>query len=135
MTASILEMASAMRMQDNRSTSHPIFSVQVKIRLLTEDTSEGVTYLDEDWFEVPESEWGDDPDNNKLLTRIGVAERWEHVQAFFTQEGANAYIRNYKHRYRSQELRVYVDSAHSNSEWQAVCAHIEQCGRDVQGIW
>ena len=48
---------------------------------------------------------------------------WETVQPFFTEAGAKAYLEENGHNLRHYEdVRIYVESAFRNEEWQFVRA-------------
>jgi len=49
----------------------------------------------------------------------GYVDRWEYVNAHFTKEGAEAFIKRKRHDY-PDGLRVYVDSEYQCSEFNAV---------------
>lgn len=57
------------------------------------------------------------------LKRVGYVEYWEFVQPFFTEASAEHFIATNSHNY-SKGLRVYVDSAYRNWEWQAIRAYL-----------
>ena len=61
----------------------------------------------------------DEADYISDLRRVGYHEYWDFVQPFFTGESAEYYIETNSHRHRGK-LRVYVDSAYRNWEWQAM---------------
>lgn len=130
MTAELLKaMGERIRTEDNRATGWPIYVVQRKRRVYgfdpdfgdeestvwlhcdgPEATAEERKPLDEAfelYNDVP-SEW----------TRTSYQDTWEFVQPFFTEAGANEYIRLNKHNLG--EARVFVESAYRNPEWQAV---------------
>jgi hypothetical protein len=86
--------------------------------------SGGITecWIDEDGDEIDVSAY-ENPWDDDTLRRTGYIDRWEYVTVFFTRNAAEAYIDNKAYRH-SGKLRVYVDSACDNPEWQAVVAHL-----------
>lgn len=125
-------LAHQLRSQDNRYTSYPVYEVQEKVRVTGIDTD----YTEDVLWISPDSEIvGNDPEFDDLThdqlealhnegsdvpdgyTRTGYAERWEQRESFLTLEAAESYIKTNKHRHDG-ELRVYVDSAYRNKEWQ-----------------
>lgn len=123
------DFAEQLRTQDNAITCDPIFVVQEKARDYGLDTDycEGVAWLHADGYgEVYDDEWQrleadylvtmEEPEN---FIRTGYRDRWEFVQPFFLRSSAEAYIKTQAHRH-SGELRIYVESAYRNPEWQAI---------------
>ena len=51
--------------------------------------------------------------------RVGVYKYWEFMQPFFTHEAAQAFIDCHGEKYDG-ELRIMVDSAYRNPEWQFI---------------
>lgn len=122
-----------MRGQDNRATSHPIFIVQQRRRVYgfdpawTDDIAwiyDGAEVatsreeLEKFLEEITLSE--DRAYDTGALTKTGYRDRWEFVQPFFSNEGAEEYIR--ANRHNLDEPRIYVASGYRNDEWQAVRA-------------
>lgn len=120
--------------QNNRITQDPIFLVQEKKREWGVDP--GYTDLftwihDEDCDQVsPQKmralekkfdETGDD--NPKGYRRVGYTERWEYVQACFTEAAAQLYID--ENRHNLHEPRIYAASGYRNKEWIAVRAYLK----------
>jgi len=118
--------------QDNRSTAEPIFLVQQQRRIYGMDPeycgqniawldclndSEELTHAEAQVLEKRYLETLEEPEN---FARTGYIDQWEYVQPFFTEEAAQSYIDTNKHRH--SELRIYVDSAYRNYEWQMVRA-------------
>lgn len=58
------------------------------------------------------------------LTKTAYQDSWETVQMFFTEVGAEEYLRVNGHNLRGgkEPPRIYVDSAFRNAEWQAIRA-------------
>ncbi len=115
--------------QDNRITADPIFMVQGLRRIYGIDKgyTDNVVWLDDESIEAS----GDDlieclaaydrGEERKGWTRTGYVDIWEHVQPFFTEVGANHYLKINGHNLRHyKEVRIYVESAFRNEEWQAV---------------
>lgn len=114
--------------QDNRATAEPIFLVQQKKRIYGMDPeycgqnvawldclNESTVLSDAEALVLEERylETFKEPEN---FARTGYIDQWEYVQPFFTEEAAQNFIDANKHRHG--ELRVYVDSAYRNYEWQ-----------------
>lgn len=64
------------------------------------------------------------------LRRVGYHERWQFAQPFLTNAAAEHYIATQSHHHRG-ELRVYVDSGHSNPEWRALRRYFMEMGKSV----
>lgn len=121
-----------LRTQDNRITAEPIFLVQQKVRQtgIDNDYADHALWLDEDWNEIEdkdeiarlETEWQDTFEAPEGFTRTGYVDRWDFLQPFFTEAAAKRFIEGNAHRY--DELRIYVDSAYRNVEWQAIRAFL-----------
>jgi len=118
--------------QDNRCTAEPIFLVQEQKRIYGMDPeysgqdtvwldclndSEELTDAEAQVLEERYLETLEEPEN---FVRTGYIDQWEYVQPFFTEEAAQNYIDMNKHRH--DELRIYVDSAYRNYEWQMIRA-------------
>ena len=65
----------------------------------------------------------------KRLVKMAYKDFWVGVQPFFTEAGANEYIRINGHNLK--EPRIYVESAFRNAEWQAVRAWLLNGTPDV----
>lgn len=122
-------MAERLKTQDNLCTADPIFLVQQRRRIygLDPDYSDKVVWMS-DGYEVEEEEAkkyeetyknGDDTPEDAI--RTSYEDTWEFVSCFLTRQGAEDFIANQKHNLT--DPRVYVDSAHRNSEWKALRAH------------
>lgn len=127
----IRRTALALRTQDNRITSHPLFIVQQKRRTYGIDTgwTEATVWLDEEGSEVDgglarslEAGWKKCRLEPAGYTRVGYHDTWEFVTACLTEDGAKDYIRLDGHDLR--EPRIYVTSGHRNKEWQMLRALI-----------
>lgn len=121
-----------MRTQDNQCTADPIFMVERKRITTGIDTD----YCDGDdqiaWFIEDCMIFKGDEGFAELeagynccgmiprdYTRTGFSYHWEYVQPFFTQSAADAYIKHNGHKHDG-ELRVSVESAYRNNEFQVV---------------
>lgn len=126
--AELQKIAQDMKGQDNRITENPIFVVQQRRRIYGFDVAwsdnvvwlcEGQEMLDDDPETVDAKryyrEQGDVPDG---WSRVGYQDTWVHVQPFFSETAANAYIAANKHNLT--DPRVYVESGYRNYEWQAL---------------
>jgi len=124
MPRSVAEIAHELAKQDNACTSHPMFLVQEQVRDYGYDPRWGQStcYLDEDGDEIDVSAH-ENPEDDETLTETGYVDRWEYVTACFTRVAAQEYVDTQQHRHRGQ-LRVYVDSAYRNPEWQTLRAHL-----------
>lgn len=59
-----------------------------------------------------------DDDYNVIFRKIGYARKWRYVNAHFTREAAEAFIKRKKHDHR--ELRIWVDSQYWCPEFNAI---------------
>lgn len=129
--APLKEIAGRMRGQDNRATGHPIFIVQQKRRIWGMDFEYGdeqvwlydgveVAKTQEDLERfLCENELDEDECMDKGgLREVRYTDTFEFVQSFFSNKAAVAYIK--VNRHNLTDPRVYVDSAHRNTEWQAI---------------
>ena len=130
--AILKEMGSRIQSEENRATNHPIFEVR-ELRVIW---GMNPAYTDDyKWIDVDDCENIADKDRHELLDKMErndqSTEAWEKVyfvevevsvQPFFTEEGANNYIRRNRHNLRKPF--TYVQSAHRNPEWQAVRDHL-----------
>lgn len=97
--------------QDNRGTAHPVYAVQQRRRVITEEER------DVELRPGPPGTWEE----------VGYVDTWETVQSFFTRQGADWYIE--KNRHNLEEPRIYVDSAHRNEEWQLIREYLMSLAR------
>ena len=123
--------------QDNRCTWHPIFLVEREVWIYGLDTGytddvawihDGAAVDDEVSAKLEQAYW-DDEDTCKIdddleinlddCERVGVYKYWEFMQPFFTHEAAQAFIDCHGEKYDG-ELRIMVDSAYRNPEWQFI---------------
>ena len=115
--------------QDNRSTSIPIFLVQQKIRDygFDSDYTNDYVWIGEDYEEADEIKaeqlngYDEDCvglDDNTTWNKTYYRDRWEFVQPFFTEKAAKKYIEENSHRLN--EPKIYVESGHRNSEFEAI---------------
>jgi hypothetical protein len=141
-------LVSNLATQDNRCTADPIFMVQVSRRIIGIDTQwdPQICWVQTDYVLTKEQP-GEDPSFDELeaeydrtgkepedWTRAGYADRWENVQPFFTEHGAEEYIRVNGHNLGGPH-RIYVESAYRNAEWQAlarVLPYLILCGKFVE---
>lgn len=132
------DIAANLAAQDNRITRDPIFLVQKKERQIGLDTDycgdiiwinsaqDGEEVTDRAQIERLEeldtksylSKKEDEEFSDYLKT--GYMDRWETIQPFFTEAAAQYFIDSNKHRHDDGCLRIYVDSAYQNNEWQAI---------------
>lgn len=135
---SLIDIAVNLATQDNRITSDPIFLVQKKVR----QTGMDLDYCDRSiWLDCAND--GDEVTDLEQIERLneleekyplsqeeknelgdylktGYIDHWETVQPFFTEKAARQFVESNAHRYDPDSLRIYVDSAYRNPEWQAV---------------
>lgn len=130
------DIAANLASQNGRMTNNPIFLVQKKERQIGIDLSysDNDIWMGEDGEEVTDQDEIDRLDNLDHLafpskeetlelvrnTKTGYIDRWETVQPFFTEVAAQQFIDSIAHRHDDGCLRIYVDSAYQNDEWQAI---------------
>lgn len=123
-----LSMRKKIRTQDNHITKDPIFFVQGRLRIYGMDLefSEGQVWMNSedereaDADEVAELESAVAPPWSSKWSKVGFCDVWENLQPFFTEEGAQEYLQGAHTHHHHAEFRIYVDSAHRNSEWRTV---------------
>ena len=129
---SIPIIAENLRTQDNRITANPIFVVQQKVR---RPVPEGYS-CDGQWYDTRRGEAVTDIREEIHLSILasqgeldGDRYRWVcyvddyvFVQPFFTEKGAEHYIKINGHNLR--QPRIYVESGYRNSEWEEVREHL-----------
>jgi hypothetical protein len=125
--------------QDNLCTANPIFLVQRRKTIygMDLDYSDEVIWLGDDCYEFPKEiqkqlteAWDNNQETVRIdgedydlhdLTRTAKMETWEDIQPFFTNKAALEYIESNAHRHGGKdELRVYIECAFRNEEWQTV---------------
>lgn len=135
MKSKLLEISKNLKEQDNRCTADPIFCVQVckRVAPILPSYSNEVCFLDNENQEVyyPDSP---DPERWKELRKLydeaefpknievgGFYEIWETVQTFFTQKGAEDYLRINGHNLQyGFGTRIYVESLYRNEEMKTI---------------
>jgi len=121
---SIKEIIQNLKNQDNRCTHLPVFCIQRKRRDFgyTEECSDNFIWMidgeEADEEEIAACEKWDDNEQPKGAWKQYYLERWETVQACFTEKGAEDYIRADGHNLG--ETRVYVNSGYRNRETEAI---------------
>lgn len=124
----ILTIAANLRTQDGRMTHLPIYCVQQKRRY---PVPKGYSDTGE-WYDVRAGKTITDPDEIARLhfeedggdldeenyRWVWYQDRWEFVQPFFTEVGAQRYIDINGHNLR--EPRIYVESGYRNEEWETI---------------
>lgn len=131
-SATLEHIEQQLPVQDNLCTAHPIFMVQKLVRDFGYDAArfDGQSlWVHEDDCDVDvdpitakglEEQYQQDGDEDpEGYRRLGYQDRWENVQPFFTRDGALCWMARNLHNY-GRGLRVYVECAHDNPEWQAV---------------
>ncbi len=140
LAAALAPIAKLIGKEDNAYTADPIFLVQERVLESGYDPDFGG---DVAWFhsegevvfrkEAPErfarfeaeDFSGEDDGDQDDWTRTGYQYRWEFVQPFLTRAAADLYCKTQHHRHRGK-LRVYVESAYRNWEWQLVREALEE---------
>lgn len=124
---SIKEIIQNLKTQDNRCTSLPVFCVQRKRRDFgyTDGSSDNYIWMIDgeeaseeeslDFDEIDKDYYAELP---KDVWKQYYIDRWEFVQACFTEKGAENYIQANGHNLG--ESRIYVDSGWRNKEWEEV---------------
>jgi len=125
----LLAISSNLHTQDNRITANPIFLVQQKHRVYGLEESDQYIWID------PSGEEVDDPDEIAQLDfkdeggdldgdyrKSYYRDEYVFVQPFFTEHGAQAYIKVNGHNLR--EPRIYVEGGYRNAEWELVRTHL-----------
>jgi len=135
-------IAANLHTQDNRITANPIFMVQVKVRERGDgDNGDPHYWVNYDWDQVDDSigalldaaeedysetfidpEEPDSPRRVEEYTKVHYLDVYHHHMPFFTEAGAQEYIRINGHNLR--EPRIYVESGYRNAEWEAVRAFL-----------
>lgn len=126
LAARLVEMGRNVNTQDNRITANPLFVVEQKVRDYGLDPahhSHGSIWLDSSGEEVDESELPSE-DARDHYTEVFYQERWEHVQPFFTEKGAQDYLAINGHNLG--ETRIYVEGGHRNEEWATIREFLSQ---------
>jgi hypothetical protein len=132
---SLTEIAKHLRTQDNRITDCPVFVVQGRRRYygIDPDYCEELVWVIDGEEEADGEELARlralheetlaDKDGEWRLT--GYHDVWETVQPFFTEAGAEEYLRVNGHNLRHyQEVRIYAESSFRNEEWRAIRDHL-----------
>ena len=120
-----------LRTQDNQCTADAIFVVERKCIVTGFDTDycesdqiawcieDSMHFKGEDYFKELEDEFIKTGVVREDHTRTGFIVYWDFVQLFFTQSAADELISKHGHKYDG-ELRVSVESAYRNKEFQTV---------------
>jgi hypothetical protein len=126
MNEKLQALGAELHVQDNAATADPIFMVQQKKRVygLQDDYGTDTVWLEKggEGAELTSDEAQVVDDEGGETEEVGVLDLWENVQPFFTQKGAEEYLRINGHNLR--EPRIYVESAFRNAEWQQLRAHL-----------
>lgn len=126
-------IAHNLRTQDNRITANPIFLVQQKQRVCGLEESDTYVWVDESSEKVDEEKAAEleeadlydhhrDGSTTKGYRKVYYRDEYVFVQPFFTEHGAQEYIRMNGHNLR--EPRIYVESGYRNHEWEMVREHL-----------
>lgn len=136
------------RAQDNRATHNPIFVVRSVERVYVDSDGDAHdwTYFSDDWDEATavqseelsrlESEEGiEEPDlkldGHRWTRRYYITVERQH-QAFFTEAGAEDYIRQNGHNLPGKPS-IYVESGYRNDEWATLRAALLEADRIFNG--
>jgi len=122
----LVDLGHELRTQDGRITADPYFLVQEEVRDHGydpdySDTAEWVNaesdyeIADAKQYAILDARDGDGHEDDAGWVKVYYQTRWEFVQAFLTEKGANAYIECNAHRHTGP-LRTYAESAHRNTE-------------------
>ena len=130
-------IAENLHIQDARMTNLPIFIVQQKSRIYNLEESDQYIWIDECGEEVENHmaialDCADqdnqdevlDPDNPECqldtndYRKSYYRDEYVFVQPFFTEHGAQEYIKANGHNLR--EPRIYVESGYRNEEWRLI---------------
>lgn len=132
------DIAANLASQDGRMTRHPQYLTQKKRRQTGLDTDycDDTIWIDQagDCEEVTDSaliERLEELDAKGYLSKkedeefsdylkTGYIDHWETLQPFFTEAAAQQFIDSIAHRHDPGTLRIYVESAYQNAEWQAI---------------
>jgi hypothetical protein len=130
-TDEIRAIGELMRTQDNQCTADAIFLVERKCIITGFDTDyceshqivwcieDSMYFEGEDYFKELEDEFIKTGVVREDHTRTGFIAHCDFVQLFFTQSAADELILKHGHKYDG-ELRVSVESAYRNKEFQTV---------------
>jgi len=125
----IKKIIESLRTQDNRSTDQPVFCVQEREFLITEQGHHDTIQ----WFKWSHGECNRVSDRlEKALDKREISskaipegyqkfhlkENWRHVQSFFTEAGAKEFITADGHNHG--ELRIYAGGSFRNFEFRAI---------------
>lgn len=128
MNAELKAIAEALRTQDNRMTSNPMFCVQI----LRRDVGYDSAYSDHKCWHDSANErtvYDDDPDfteppEGSEWDEFGYVDRWETVMVAFTESGCKRYLELNGHNDRSRahngQVRIYVESFNRCPEMIAI---------------
>lgn len=119
----------ALATQDNRATANPIFAVQQRVRDWGFDGdgySDAYVWVNDDDHEDGADEakaaeldrLDDEMEDTGSWRKVYYRDRWEFVQPFLTEAGAEAYIALNGHNLT--DPRIYVYSGYRNAEWKAL---------------
>lgn len=126
------QLQTSLATDDNRCTSHPVFCVRVKeVEEYVSTDSDYEYWLGEDYETIPkeasdaleEATWtgeksvtvGDTTYVVENCYRMSVDVSYKIVQSFFTNKGAEDYIKSNSHNLN--EPHVYVASGYRNEQW------------------
>lgn len=128
--------------QDNRSTNLPIFIVQTRRRIYGLDPQYGddefewvsqdeCVPVDAETAKACEAKYkedGEETNEEHYTHRLCYLDIWENEQTFFTEHGAEEYIRVNGHNL--SHPRIYVESLHRNAEMIAVREFLMTCAKE-----
>ena len=107
----LLDISKRLNTQDNRSTTEPMFCLQIKVR----DVGYDAAYAGETvWINTESGDYEETEPNAPGAQEFGYVDRWETVMVAFTEQGIADYMdkdgHNVKRRAYRGETRVYVES-------------------------
>lgn len=124
----LAELRGRLRTQDNACTVWPVFTVQELRRIQGMDSDYASDYewfddeaqetCDEETCATLEKDYDEGEDIPERYRRVYYKDDYVHVASFLTNGAAQAFMNAHSHRLR--EPRIYIESAHSNPEWQLV---------------
>ena len=123
----IIDIVYDMKTQDDRITHLPVFAVEQKSRIfsIANGYTDTFVWIDESGMQAGH---GDDVSEGGHFTKIGYKDIWSFVSAFFTEKGAEDFIKLNGHNLTSP--RIYVHSGYRNYEWETLRKHLMEMERD-----
>jgi hypothetical protein len=122
----LLTIGEQLRTQDNRSTMHPMFCVQVQERLYGFQHEWTGEYV---WIDTEaggeEVEAPADGLETHHIFKTGYKDQWRTVMVAVTEAGCQEHLRLNGHNYlHYQDVRIFVESFHRCPEMIAIREHL-----------